>query len=153
MGADCASASHAPRVETISVLPLGPWLSSRMLSQEWLGLNLLMAKGPSTRGEFGPKQRVQRTKTEEGVRATALHGLLICPASQLPRGTTLSMSRPLPTRCCLLFLHLSLPSGHPCSHCQSPGQLRPRTTPSAPRRVASDRETKETVLSTISLGQ
>ena len=74
MGADCASASHAPRVETISVLPLGPWLSSRMLSQEWLGLNLLMATGPSTRGEFGPKQRVQRTKTEEGVRATALHG-------------------------------------------------------------------------------
>lgn len=84
MGADCASASHAPRVGTISVLPLGPWLSSRMLSQEWLGLNLLMAKGPPTRGEFGPKQRVQRTKTEEGVRAIALHGLLICPASQPP---------------------------------------------------------------------
>lgn len=84
MGADCASASHAPRVGTISVLLLGPCLSSRMLSQEWLGLNLLMAKGPPTRGEFGPKQQVQRTKTEEGVRAIALHGLLICPASQPP---------------------------------------------------------------------
>ena len=148
MGADCASASHAPWVGTISVLPLGPWLSSRMLSQGWLGLNLLMDKGPPTRGEFGSKQQVQRTKTEEGIRVIALQGLLICPASQPPtwyhRLHVQTPSHPS----CLLFLHLSLPSSHPCSHCQSRGQLRPRTTPSAPGRGASDRETEETVVST-----
>ena len=42
------------------------------------------------------------------------------------------MSRPLPTQCCLLSLYLSLPSGHPCSHCQSREELRPRTSRSTP---------------------
>ena len=124
-----------------------------MLSQGWLGLNLLMDKCPPTRGEFGSKQQVQRTKTEEGIRVIALQGLLICPASQPPtwyhRLHVQTPSHPS----CLLFLHLSLPSSHPCSHCQSRGQLRPRTTPSAPGRGASDRETEETVISTISSGQ
>ena len=153
MGADCASASLAPRVGTISVLPLGPWLSSRVLSQGWLGLNLLMDKGPPTRGELGPKHQVQRTKTEEGVRASILQGLLICPASQPPTWYH-RLHVQTPSQPVLSALLTSVPSLRPPVFPLPVSRAaQTQNLPKYSRRAASDRENEETVLSTISSGQ
>ena len=145
MGADCAG--------TISVLPLGPWLSSRVLSQGWLGLNLLMDKSPPTRDELGPKHQVQRTKTEEGVRASVVQGLLICPASQPPTWYP-PLHVQTPSHPVLSALLISVPSLRPpVFPLPVSREAQTQNLPKYSRRAASDRETEETVLSTISSGQ